>query len=449
MLKKFIPYILLIVALGAGGILMAMSGKDAVSMAAQEKDTLLAADTVNASFQGVSGKVSSINVKEEQRVKKGDVLMTLDPVDKELEIAKLQSQIAQMDVQIAQAKGSLGIQADKITESEKQAQLDIQAAQTAETQVNKGARAEDIQQQQLAVASAKQSAENALTAVETAKQNVEIAKKTVTSRQKSFDLAQTSYNRVKALKESGVASQAELDKAQNELDSAKIALETAQDQLEIANASVATASKQAGIAQNTVSQQQTALQKMQAGATAEEREQARLKTEKAKEALTQTSKSRDEVQNGKYNVNLLTKQKEALQVQLKSLQLQRDRTVLKAPVDGKVTRVVPKLGENVSAGSTVVMIETADLYYDLYVGEADVAKFQAGSKVTSHIVALNKDVEGTVEYITSAPQYTNMRMSRDKGQADTSSFQVRVQVPRTENLLPGMTVEVQVHESAD
>ncbi|MFM9279360.1 HlyD family secretion protein [Paenibacillus jiagnxiensis] len=449
MLKKFIPYILLVVALGAGGILMAMSGKDAVSMAAQEKDTLLAADTVNASFQGVGGKVSSINVKEEQGVKKGDVLMTLDPVDKDLEIAKLKSQIAQMDVQIDQAKGSLGIQSNKITESEKQAQLDIQAAQTAESQVNQGARAEDIRQQQLAVSSAKQSAENALTAVETAKQNVEIAKKTVTSRQKSLDLVQTSYSRVKALKESGVATQADLDKAQNELDSAKIALETAQDQLEIANASVATASKQADIAQNAVAQQQASLEKMQAGATAEEREQARLKTEKAKEALNQTSQSRDEVENGKYNVNLLVKQKEALQVQLKSLQLQRDRTVLKAPVDGKVTRVVPKLGENVSAGSTVIMIETDELYYDLYVGEEDVAKFHAGSKVTSHIVALNEDVEGTVEYVTSAPQYTNMRMSRDKGQSDTSSFQIRVRVERAENLLPGMTVEVQVDESAD
>ncbi|MDP4095851.1 biotin/lipoyl-binding protein [Paenibacillus sp. P96] len=449
MLKKVIPYLLLVIALGTGGILMAMSGKDAVSMAAREKDTLLAADTVNASFQGVGGKVSSINVKEEQQVKKGDVLMTLDPVDKDLEIEKLKSQIAQMDVQIAQAKDSLDIQADKITESEKQAQLDIQAAQTAESKVKKGARAEDIQQQQLAIASAKQSAENALTAVETAKQNVGIAKKAVTTRQKALELARENYTRIKALKDSGISTQAELDKAQNDLDSAEIAFETAQDQVDIAKQSVITASNQADIARNAVAQQQTALEKMLAGATAEEREQARVQTEKAKEALTQTSQSREEVENGEYNVNLLTKQKEALQVQLKALQLQRDRTVLKSPVDGKVTRVVPKLGENVSAGATVIMIETDDLYYDLYVGEEAVAKFLAGSKVNSRIVALNRDVEGEVEYVTSAPQYTNMRMSRDKGQSDISSFQVRVRVPRTEGLLPGMTVEVQTDESTD
>ncbi|MFC7559294.1 hypothetical protein ACFQY3_10345 [Paenibacillus farraposensis] len=35
--KKIIVYILLVVALGTGGTLMAMSGKDAVSVAAQQK----------------------------------------------------------------------------------------------------------------------------------------------------------------------------------------------------------------------------------------------------------------------------------------------------------------------------------------------------------------------------------------------------------------------------
>lgn len=50
---------------------MAMSGKDAVSMAAQQKNTLLTADTVNVAFQGVGGRVNTIEVKEEQQVKKG------------------------------------------------------------------------------------------------------------------------------------------------------------------------------------------------------------------------------------------------------------------------------------------------------------------------------------------------------------------------------------------
>ncbi|KAF6572885.1 biotin/lipoyl-binding protein [Paenibacillus polymyxa] len=440
--KKIIVYVLLVVALGTGGTLMAMSGKDAVSMAAQQKNTLLTADTVNVAFQGVGGRVNTIEVKEEQQVKKGDVLMTLDPVDLDLQIEKLKTDIAQADVKIKQAKDGLQNQSEKISTSEKQGQLDIQAAQAGESLLNQGTRAEDILRQKLAIEAAQQSLDAALTGVETAKRNAEIAQKTVSSRQQALDLANVNYNRIKALYDGGAGTKAELDNAKNQLDNAQIALDTATDQVEIAKNQIIAASKQSDIAKNGIAQQQTALDKMEAGATAEERQQARIKTEKAKEALTQTSQTRKDVKNSEYNVDLLAQQKQALSVQLKTLELQRGRMVLKASADGKVSRIVPKMGEIVSTGATGVVIETNQLYYDIYVGEDSMSQFKAGGNVNTHVVALDKDVQGKVRYITSAPQYTNMRMSRDKGLSDISSFQVRVDVQRTSELLPGMTVEV-------
>ncbi|MHB0860869.1 HlyD family secretion protein [Paenibacillus sp. SEL3] len=440
--KKVIVYVLLVVALGTGGTLMAMSGKDAVSMAAQQKNTLLTADTVNVAFQGVGGRVNTIEVKEEQQVKKGDVLMTLDPVDLDLQIEKLKTDIAQADVKIKQAKDGLQNQSEKISTSEKQGQLDIQAAQAGESLLNQGTRAEDILRQKLAIEAAQQSLDAALTGVETAKRNAEIAQKTVSSRQQALDLANVNYNRIKALYDAGAGTKAELDNAKNQLDNAQIALDTATDQVEIAKNQIIAASKQSDIAKNGIAQQQTALDKMEAGATAEERQQARIKTEKAKEALTQTSQTRKDVKNSEYNVDLLAQQKQALSVQLKTLELQRGRMVLKASADGKVSRIVPKMGEIVSTGATGVVIETNQLYYDIYVGEDSMSQFKAGGNVNTHVVALDKDVQGKVRYITSAPQYTNMRMSRDKGLSDISSFQVRVDVQRTSELLPGMTVEV-------
>ncbi|WP_025717440.1 HlyD family secretion protein [Paenibacillus sp. 1-18] len=440
--KKIIVYILLVVALGTGGTLMAMSGKDAVSVAAQQKNTLLAADTVNVAFQGVGGRVNTIEVKEEQQVKKGDVLMTLDPVDLNLQIEKLKTDIAQADVKIKQAKDGLQNQSEKISNSEKQGQLDIQAAEAGESLLNEGARAEDIQKQKLAIEAAQQSLDAALTGVETAKTNAEIAQKTVASRQEALDLAKVNYNRIQALYAAGAGTKAELDNAKNQLDNAQIALAAAKDQVAIANNQITAASKQSDIAQNGIAQQQTALEKMEAGATAEERQQARIKTEKAKEALNQTSQTRRDVKNSEYNVDLLAQQKQALSVQLKTLELQRGRMVLRASTDGKVSRIVPKMGEIVATGATGVVIENNQLYYDIYVDEDSISQFKAGEKVTSHVVALDKDIQGKVRYITSAPQYTNMRMSRDKGLSDISSFQVRVDVPRTSELLPGMTVEV-------
>lgn len=63
--------------------------------------------------------------------------MTLDPVDLDLQIEKLKTDIAQADVKIKQAKDGLQNQSEKISNSEKQGQLDIQAAQ-AESLLNQG-----------------------------------------------------------------------------------------------------------------------------------------------------------------------------------------------------------------------------------------------------------------------------------------------------------------------
>lgn len=331
MKKKFTPLILIIVALISGGILMTMEGKDAVTMAATNKNSLLTADTINTSFQGVGGKVTAIQITEEQQVKQGDILMTLDSTDFDFQIAKLKSDIEQQNVKIEQAK--------------------VQGNHT-----------EEVERQVLAVEAAQQ----------------------------TLNLAQTNYNRVKELFDAGAETKVNLD----------------------------TVSHQLATAKNTLSQQQATLKKI-----------------------------RTDIENNSYNVELQARLKESMTVQLQSLEVQRDRMVLKAPADGKVTRIVPKLGENIAPGAPAVAIETNQLYYNIYVDETQISKYKVNGSVSGHIIALKKDITGKVRHITSAPQYASMRMSRDKGQADISSFLVRIDVPCTPELLPGMTVEVGTGEN--
>ncbi|MFD1956451.1 biotin/lipoyl-binding protein [Paenibacillus thailandensis] len=442
MKKKAIMYVVLVVALAGGGTLMAMEGKDAVTVAASEKSALLAADSVNQTFQGVGGKVASIAVVEQQQVKKGDVLIQLDTTDIDLQIAKLEGDMEQAEVKIEQAQKSLDVQSEKIASQEKQYRLDLEAAQAAESLVVQGARSEDLKKQELAVEAAKQSAEAAEVAVETAKKNVTVAELAVKTKQSGADLAQTNYDRVKGLYDKGLAAKTDLESAENQLENAGAALETAKRQAEIAVNQVTAAEKQLAAADNAVSQQQTALDKMKAGATAEEKEQAHIKTEKAQEALNSIAQSKEEVANGQYNIDLLAKQKEALKIQYDTLKLQKERMTLVASADGKVTRIVPKIGEMVGTGGVGAVIETEQLYYEVYVSETDVADFEVGGQVKTHVKALKTDVEGTVKSIASAPQYASLRMSREKGLADLSSYIVRIEIARTPELLPGMTVEV-------
>lgn len=112
-----------------------------------------------------------------------------------------------------------------------------------------------------------------------------------------------------------------------------------------------TVSNQLQTAKNSLSQLQTAVKKFQAHNTTDSR-------------------------NYSYNVELLKTQKEALQLQLKALELQKQRMVLRAPADGKITRIVPKVGENIIANTAAIIIQSNQLYYDIYVDEALATRFQ-------------------------------------------------------------------------
>jgi HlyD family secretion protein len=294
----------------------------------------LTADTVNASFQGVGGRVISVEVTEQQDVKKGDVIMKLDTTDIDLQIAQLETGIAQQDIKIQQA-----------------------AIQTV--------RPEELEKQTLAASSAEESLEQ----------------------------AKNTFERYKTLYSEGAISKMEYEKA----------------------------SSQYEIAKNTYAQQKAQVRSL---------------------AAQNSTNSR----NYEYGEDLMSLQKGTLESQLEALKLQRERMVLKAPIDGKITKLVPKAGENITSNATAAIIQSNNLYYSIYVDETQVSKFEKGDIVAGKAPALKKEIKGKVRSVASAPQYASLRMSRDKGQSDTSSYIVIVDVKASSKLLPGMTVEVDIDE---
>lgn len=330
--KKLIPLIIVIISLTIGGVLLTIKGNDAVSVAERKKESLLTADKINLSFQGVGGRVTAISAAEQQDVKAGDVLMTLDTTDIDLQIEQLKASISQQDVRIQQAQ--------------------LQQV-----------RSEDLEKQLLVVNAA----------------------------QENLDLVQLNYDRNKALFEAEALSKAGMDTIANQLETAK----------------------------NTLAQQQVALNKIQ--------------------AQNQTDR-----QNYSYNSQLLNNQKDALELQLQALQNQKQRMTLTAPCTGKVTKITPKVGENISSAAIAAIIESQQLYFNIYISESQISKFQIDERITCKITSLNKNIEGTVKSINVAPPYASQRMSRDKGLSDISMFIVRIEVPALQELLTGMTMEVNI-----
>ena len=177
--------ILFLALLIVGGLVLLYRGNDAVALGVEKKEGILTAEQVKMSFDSVSGRLLRQAVKEGDVVKKGDVIMEIDPTDTDLAIAKAQAQIAQLEAQIAGKSGSQ--------------QVSYQKADNDETQSFR-----QIDQQRAAVASA-----------------------AATLRNSELD-----YNRKSALVEAGAIARSELDDATTALSVAQANVEQQQQSLD-------------------------------------------------------------------------------------------------------------------------------------------------------------------------------------------------------------------------
>ena len=349
--------ILFIALLIIGGLVLMYTGNDALALATEKKEGILTAEQVKLSFDSVGGRLVKEAVKEGDWVKKGDVIMELDATDTDLSIAKLKTQIAQMEAQIASASGTQGINYLK--------------ADTDESQNYRG-----IDQQQAAVQSASVTLKN----------------------------ARIDYDRKAALLEAGAI-------AQSQLDDAEMALNVAQANLE---------------------QQKQLLNKLTAATNGSGTDAI------AQERLAAANMAND--------VEALRQQKAALEVQLKELEVAKERLTLRAPEDGKILKVLAKEGEMISPSTPVVLLESSRSYYDIYVSEKQAAHLAEGKVITGTTVAGEKEVTGTIRLLAQAPGFADLKNSREKGQSDLSAFQVRIYIDKQEGVIPGMTIEVKDSE---
>ncbi len=148
--------------------------------------------------------------------------------------------------------------------------------------------------------------------------------------------------------------------------------------------------------------------------------------------------------NRLHDVEALRQQKKALEAQLKELQVKKDRLTLRAPEDGRILKILAKEGEMVNANTPVILMETRRYYYDIYIGEDMVDKYKEGDRVTGITVNGEREVPGTIRLLTQAPGFADLKMTREKGQADLTAFQMRIYTEPVEGVIPGMTIGVKL-----
>jgi HlyD family secretion protein len=177
-------------------------------------------------------------------------------------------------------------------------------------------------------------------------------------------------------------------------------------------------------------------------------DEAALKLRQAEIALGRSRETLGKAQSAHsaavLGVAALEEQLSSLAVQQESLELQLDRLELKAPASGTVMSVIPKQGENVSPNSPMIVLQRGSLYFDIYVPETSVRRFQDAETTPVYVAARDKTLNGEILFVLSAPLYASTRTTRDGAESDLSSFQVRIVLEATDGLLPGMTAEVRL-----
>jgi len=224
--------------------------------------------------------------------------------------------------------------------------------------------------------------------------------------------SQTDYNRKLALVNAGAIAQSQLDDAETALN----------------------------VAEANAEQQQELLKKLLSGA------QDTGDTESL--SLPTIAQERASAANMSNDVDSLVQQRQALAVQLKQLQVSKERLTLRAPEDGRIIKVLAKEGEMISQNTPVLLLESKRSYYDIYISEKQAQGLSEGDTITGTTVAGGKKVTGTIQLLTKAPEFADLKQSREKGQADLTAFQVRIFIDPQDGVMPGMTIGVKDSEFA-
>ena len=223
----------------------------------------------------------------------------------------------------------------------------------------------------------------------------------VASAQATLKNCQLEYDRNAALVEVGAVARSVVDNARMNLD----------------------------VARANVAQQEQLLQKLLGGA-------------EEGQGLPTIQAERQSAANMVHDVEALRQQKRQLEVQLKELEVAKERLTLRAPEDGKILNVLAKQGEMVSPSTPVVLLESNRVYYDIYVSEEQAANLHEGDEITGTTVAGEKQVTGRIRLMTQAPGFADLKQTREKGQSDLSAFQLRIYIEPQDGVIPGMTIGV-------
>lgn len=336
----------------------------------------------------IPGRIVLIGVEEGDRVRRGEVVVVLESEEIDAKVRQAQAGLQATDAQLDQARLAVQLEALRAEDQVRQARAAVEAARAKWEMAQNGARPEEIRQ---------------------AEQAVEAARA-------QFQVAQKTWSRMEALAKEGVVPQQKADEAEGAFLAAQAQLEAAEAKLQLARDAVREEEKRAAWA---------ALQAAQAN-------------------LQLAEHARLQVQLRLRDLEALRAKREASRAQVEEARAYQKQTLLRAPVDGVVSRKMAEVGETIAAGMPILTIaQDGEWWVEVFVDESVGGGVQRGEEVQVEFPALGKRVHARVTRILPAADFATRRATNERGSFDVRSLHLRVEWNQpVQGLVKGMTARV-------
>ena len=306
----------------------------------------------------ISGSVIDVVVKDNQTVKKGQVLVRLDPRD--------------FQAKLDDAKAALALAQSRAQAATVNVPLTSETTQSGTTSAD------------AVVAAAQANYEQANLALQTAlTSGLAYAQANVQEKEAKYQKAESDLTRMKPL-----AAKAEI--SQQQYDGYVAAEQEAKSQLDAARQNFSLAQQTVSVRRAQVASAKAELEKARAGSTA-----AQANTKQVKVSSANAASARAAVEQAQANLD--------------AAQLNLDYTTIVAPEDGTVTNKTVEVGEIVQPGQgLLLLVPLNDVWVTANFKETQLAHVQPGDRAEIHVDMYGKTFPGHVDSIAGA---TGSRLS--------------------------------------
>jgi len=363
-------------------------------------DAFVQGDTVQISSK-IFGRISQVLVQGDQHVTRGQLLITLDPTDAQIQVQQADAALAAARTQVSQADAALAAQQSQTTAAVAQAQAADAAAgaHVPQTQTEVSWQEQQLIAQRAQADAALRSAEAQATA---AAAQVKTATAAVQAALATRDRTKKDYVRSKELVDQGAIGAQQLDADKAAADVAEAMYESAVAQLAAENDQLRAANSQVGVAKANLdlviaNQAQVQIKQQDVATAVAQRAQTTAGIESAKSGFAVVKEREAQVTAAKAQVAQAEAQLAAARVQLRE-------TRLYAPEDGIVAnQIAAQPGQIVQANQPLLtLVFSSRKWVEANFKETQLKNVRVGQPATIRVDLLGRTFRGHVERLGPA-----------------------------------------------